>query len=378
MPSTDAIGYIPTTKLGSITNKAARRHMLTNLYHLCMGKLLDPIHFCGDPGLTMLSSDRTWCHCHPIFAAFVGDYHRTDSGHMYPQWPLSKVHCPRRPTWWSLSFSCPQLYGGTWNLWFGWARHPLVSRGLSCEGTQACFPTFLVCAPPHQCLCVHNLRYHSPNSSGCHQARHSMALRFYHLWGGASWRMLPCLTTKPSHDAVSQRYHNTLVHFRKRAQGHMPILPQTHHWPPSSRWASCITHVESHACTPWLCSPTQYPSHTTQMLSRLEECLALFHDNKLVFIDLSVHNHLNIPKLHSLQHYSWSITLFGSADNTEQSECLNIDFTKKAYHATKRQISTNDSLAEAAWEDPKAQYTHQTTAAMPSNTPTNVNPNVAQ
>ena len=68
------IGYIPTTKLASVSNKAARRRALANLYHSCMGKLLDPICACGETGLAMLSGDGTWHCCHPIFAAFVGDY----------------------------------------------------------------------------------------------------------------------------------------------------------------------------------------------------------------------------------------------------------------------------------------------------------------
>ncbi|KAH9056273.1 hypothetical protein EDB87DRAFT_1545019, partial [Lactarius vividus] len=60
------------------------------------------------------------------------------------------------------------------------------------------------------------------------------------------------------------------------------------------------------------------------------------HNNKAVFVDLGVCEHFNIPKLHSLMHYSPSIALFGTTDNynTEQTERLHIDFTKDAYHAT--------------------------------------------
>jgi hypothetical protein len=68
------VGYIPTTKLETMTNKAARRRALANLYHSCMGKLLGPIHFYGETGLAMRSGDGTWHRCHPIFATFVGDY----------------------------------------------------------------------------------------------------------------------------------------------------------------------------------------------------------------------------------------------------------------------------------------------------------------
>jgi len=80
----------------------------------------------------------------------------------------------------------------------------------------------------------------------------------------------------------------------------------------------------------------QFPSHTMDTLHRLDESLVLFHQNKSIFADLGVREHFNIPKLHSLFHYQLSIALFGTTDNynTEQSECLHIDFAKDAYRAT--------------------------------------------
>ncbi|KAI9428379.1 hypothetical protein H4582DRAFT_2092395 [Lactarius indigo] len=82
----------------------------------------------------------------------------------------------------------------------------------------------------------------------------------------------------------------------------------------------------------------QYPSHTSKTLQRLEDCLAHFHENKEVFVDLGMCEHLDLPKIHSLLHYRSSIALFSTTDNynTEQSECLHIDFTKDAYRATNR------------------------------------------
>lgn len=81
---------------------------------------------------------------------------------------------------------------------------------------------------------------------------------------------------------------------------------------------------------------SQYPLHTSETLNALDTALRRFHENKDVFIDLEVREHFNFPKLHSLVHYSKSISLFGAADNynTEQSERLHIDFTKNAYRAT--------------------------------------------
>jgi hypothetical protein len=59
----------------------------------------------------------------------------------------------------------------------------------------------------------------------------------------------------------------------------------------------------------------QYESHTSDTLHALEECLVRFHENKQVFIDLSVQESFNLPKLHSLIHYTSSIQLFGTTDN---------------------------------------------------------------
>ena len=47
-------------------------------------------------------------------------------------------------------------------------------------------------------------------------------------------------------------------------------------------------------------------------------------------------DHFNVPKIHSLLHYSLSICLFGTADNynTEQTEQLHINFVKNTYCST--------------------------------------------
>ncbi|KAI9431602.1 hypothetical protein H4582DRAFT_1784980, partial [Lactarius indigo] len=61
-----------------------------------------------------------------------------------------------------------------------------------------------------------------------------------------------------------------------------------------------------------------------------------FHENKDIFIEFGVWEHFNIPKLHSLLHYTRSISLFGATDdyNTKHSEQLHINLTKNAYCAT--------------------------------------------
>jgi hypothetical protein len=68
------IAYLPTTKLGGISNKSARCRVLANLFHACMSHVLEPIASHGETGVPMMSGDRVWQRCHPIFAVFVGDY----------------------------------------------------------------------------------------------------------------------------------------------------------------------------------------------------------------------------------------------------------------------------------------------------------------
>ena len=68
------VAYIPITKFVGIPNKAGRRRAQANLFHTCMQHLLAPISAVGETGVEMVSGDGTWRCCHPIFAAFMGDY----------------------------------------------------------------------------------------------------------------------------------------------------------------------------------------------------------------------------------------------------------------------------------------------------------------
>jgi len=88
------------------------------------------------------------------------------------------------------------------------------------------------------------------------------------------------------------------------------------------------------------------PVQTTQTLHRLNNALHNFHTNKSIFVDLGVRQHFNFPKLHSFLHYASSINLFGTTDNynTQHTERLHIDLTKKAYRST----NTKDEVAQMA------------------------------
>ena len=68
------MGYIPTTWLKSIKNKAAQQQALANLFHSCMHKVFSPIETYGETSIAMATGNGIWYHCHPILATFIGDY----------------------------------------------------------------------------------------------------------------------------------------------------------------------------------------------------------------------------------------------------------------------------------------------------------------
>jgi hypothetical protein len=80
----------------------------------------------------------------------------------------------------------------------------------------------------------------------------------------------------------------------------------------------------------------QFPSQSEETLDLLTSSLSTFHENKVVFEELGIRDGFNIPKFHSMQHYAESIRNFGATDNynTEYTERLHIDLAKDAYNST--------------------------------------------
>ena len=68
------VGYLPTTQLLHVSNVASRRRMLSNLFHHCFSRILDPLEHAGKTGVKMTSGDGITRRTLPLFACFVGDY----------------------------------------------------------------------------------------------------------------------------------------------------------------------------------------------------------------------------------------------------------------------------------------------------------------
>ncbi|KAH8976821.1 hypothetical protein EDB92DRAFT_2012952 [Lactarius akahatsu] len=330
------IGYIPTTKLTSITSHAARRRALANLFHSCMAKVLEPIHAYGEIGLAMLSGDGTWRRCHPVFATFVGDY---------PEQVL--VTCTYRGRCPKCLVPANQLGNYTH---FPARNHvdaidTYISAG---EGIRqfraACRKAGLksIFRPFWSALPLVDI-FISITPDVLHQLLQGVVKRLT-AWLttilGAAEVDARCRSLPPNHHVslfpngiaslsqISGKQHKDICRFLLGLVLNVAL--------PGGQLPSRLIRA-ARALLDFVYL-AQYPSHTSKTLQRLEDCLARFHENKDIFIDLGVCEHLNLPKIHSMLHYRSSITLFGTTDNynTEQSERLHIDFTKDAYRATNR------------------------------------------
>lgn len=82
----------------------------------------------------------------------------------------------------------------------------------------------------------------------------------------------------------------------------------------------------------------QYPSHDESTLAYMEEELNTWHTHRSFFIDAGVRENFDLPKFHSLLHYTDSIRWLGTTDNynTELFERLHIDFAKEGWRASNK------------------------------------------
>ncbi|KAI9451738.1 hypothetical protein BJY52DRAFT_1154329 [Lactarius psammicola] len=327
------MGYIPTTRLGQIKNKTARRRALANLFHSCVHKLLAPIESYGVTGIAMATGDGKWYRCHPIFSTFIGDY---------PEQSLVACtyngRCPK--------CTVPQDELGNYTRFslrnFGAAvRVFALSDGDPTAFYAACRevnlkPTY---HPFWQHLPFTNI-FLSITPDILHQL-HQGVLKHLVRWLaalGSEEIDARCSRLPPNHNA--RHFHRGITWLSKlTGQEHKDIsriilgvvvdiaLPGIQS---SARLTRTVRALLDFIYL------SQSPAHTTETLKAMDAALCRFHENKDIFIELGVREHFNFPKLHSLLHYTRSIALFGTTDNynTEHSERLHIDFTKNAYRAT--------------------------------------------
>jgi hypothetical protein len=328
------LAYIPTTKLEGIANKAGHRCAMANLYHSCMQIIVCPIATAGETSIAMMSGDGVWRRCHPILASFVGDY---------PEQVL--VTC-------TYTNRCPKCLVPPDQLG-AYARFPArnydqaIDAYLLADGDAHAF--HLACREAGQKPVFHPFWESLPlcnifvsiTPNVLHQLLQGV-LKHLIAWlisaFGSAEIDARCRSLPPNHHIstfakgisglchVTGKEHKNICCILLGLVVDLPVPGGN-----VSLWVLAVVHTLLD-----FIYLAQFPAHSPTSVTRVDDSIARFHDNKDVFLDFGICKHFNLPKIHSLLHYSLSIQLFGTTDNynTEQTERLHINFTKDAYESS--------------------------------------------
>ncbi|KAH9913158.1 uncharacterized protein B0H18DRAFT_1126517 [Fomitopsis serialis] len=326
------LAYLPAGRLQHITNKAARRRTLANVFHACLSMILEPLRQPGVDGIEMTSGDGVVRRCHPILAVYVGDYPEQVlvTGTYTGDCPICK---------------CPHDELGDYPCLSSPRDVDEVFAALHLAGTadynRACNITGI---KPIQHPFWEHLPYvdifRSITPDILHQL-HQGVIKHVLAWitdivgkdevDARVKRLPPNHSIRVFHKGVSGLSRVTGTEHKQIARFILGLLIDV----PLPRDESADLISATTALLDFLYM-SQYSVHSSATLAALESSLSVFHAKKDVFIRLGARSNFLIPKLHMLTHYVRAIKLYGTTDNynTEATERLHIDFAKEAYRAT--------------------------------------------
>ncbi|KAJ3532150.1 hypothetical protein NMY22_g7861 [Coprinellus aureogranulatus] len=274
------LAYLPTSNFSHISNKAARRRCIINVYHACLSLVLEPLKSAGDKGCNMANACPATRTTLEIF-----DPSLAITPNLRPLDQLMKAleRVEEDPI-------------GYRNLAEELRVKPVVKPFLGGPSPHFSKPPTRFYHPPmslHQAVSRH---YQAPSRGITTLSRVS---------GKEHAQMAQILLGLIADIKLPGGVSN--VPFQKAIRGLLDFLYLA-----------------------------QYPVHTSNTLHAMTDALAAFHDNKHIFVTLGIRDNFNLPKLHFASHYVASIVSFGTTDNfnTEYTERLHIDLAKDAYHAT--------------------------------------------
>ncbi|KAJ7602632.1 hypothetical protein B0H17DRAFT_1342294 [Mycena rosella] len=291
------LGYLPTSKMKNIKNKAARRRILANVFHACMWGWITR-------------------RGHPIYATFVGDYPE--------QCLVTAVKTGECPT-----CEAPRDRLGEETLF------PLrdLENILAALDTLDAGPTIY--------------------AQACADA--GIKPVYHPFWEGLPYTNIFRVITP---DILHQLYQGIVKHliaWLKATYGEAELDARCRRLPPNHNIRlfmngisdlNRVTGKEHDQISRFILgiiidiqlpnNLSPYPMHTSETLAHQANALWRFHENKSIFVDLGVRPDFNLPKLHNSSHTGMYIKLFGTTDNynTEYTERLHIDLAKDAYRAT--------------------------------------------
>jgi hypothetical protein len=368
------LAYLPTSKLKSITNKAARRRMITNLFHGCLQRILSPLVNAGIEGMPMSDGMGIMRRVHPILAVYVGDYPEQVLVTGVKTHDCPKCDIPSTELGDLHALSNPRDIHAVLN-----ALSKLASNLRDFK--DACKDVRIkpILHPFWEALPFVNI-FQAITPDIFHQLLQGI-LKHLILWlvqaygmveiNAQFWRLIPNHHIRvfsggiTSLSRVTGKEHGFMGRVLLGVIADMGLLRNidpTH----------LLRAVRAFLDFMYI---AQLPVITTVHLRSMKMALDIFHDNKQIWVDLDIHENFNLPKLHACAHYVASIKLFGTTDNydTQYTERLHIDLAKEARRATnmrdeipqmtlwlerREQVKCHEKYIDSRHEGPINQPTH--------------------
>ncbi|KAG1742960.1 hypothetical protein EDD22DRAFT_982148 [Suillus occidentalis] len=323
--ATVLIGYLPISKMLHFKDDEAQQIGRYRLFHNCMRLVMEPLVEAGARGVDMICADRNIRHVYPILAVYIADH---------PKQCLitccKENHCPR------------------------------CVVGLKHRGDHFDSPFRDVNETRA------TLDRHKNGEDSYLFEDHGLCAIYFPFWSHLPHTdIFMCITLDILHQLHKGVFKDHIVSWCSTiiSDAHFQAMTDFHglrHFKRGistvSQW-TCMEHKEMQcivlgviagAVEPHVFQAAravldfiyyaQYQSHTDKTLARMQDALDEFHANKLIFVELGLRQHFNIPKVHLMCHYVQSIRALGSADgfNSESPERLHIDYAKDAYQASSK------------------------------------------
>ena len=332
-PSKNAVillGYLPVTKLDKFL-PSERSNIQHQLFHNCMKELLRPLVKAGTNGVEILCSDGEIRLVFPILSAYLADH---------PEQCL--VACCKENR-------CPKCLVSRLEL-----GDPVRSPLRDVKETLKILQAASLNMDDEDLFDKHGLRPVDPfwkNLPHCNIFSTFTPDLLHQLHKGvfgdhtSKWAQ----QTVPGQNEIDNRFksmtrHPSLRHFHKG----ITLVSQwtgQEYKEVEKVFLGVITGAADKAIVSAVRAAldfiyyAHFECHTDGSLNKLQAAWTDFHERKSAFVDHGVRNHFNIPKFHSMQHYSHMIKSHGTADNfdTELPERLHIDIAKDTFdHTNKR------------------------------------------
>ncbi|KAJ7060890.1 hypothetical protein C8F01DRAFT_988007 [Mycena amicta] len=327
------IGYMPVSKFHCFS-KAKRAGARYQLFHKCMGTLLERLKVAGKEGLKMLCADKCFRQNHPILAAYLADH---------PERCL--VTCCSE----NFCTGCDVHPDKRGEPIYSAPRDPKQTIKILRQQAQGLDP------PQFDKL---GLRLVNPfwkdlphcNIFQCFQPDklHQLDVGVFHTHT-VSWATDSLGGSDSANNAEIDRHfqalpnHPSLRHFRlgislvsqwtgNECKAMEKVFLGVLNGTGDARVLLCVRAVLDFIYF------AHFETHTDASLAKMTAAFNMFHDNKKVFFEMNIRPHFNIPKVHSMMHYVALIRAGGSTGNytTEISERLHIDCAKLGYRASNR------------------------------------------